>query len=196
MVPLLNNWAHFFIYFKKVKFFHSKVKKKKKEGRTKFKATQSAEKSSFFPFLFFFKFPYLTWKPDNRCPHHTPFSCPSHLCVCTVAISKSISCHFSFLLAQFCSLHLPWGDKLLPPSLDWTVFISTLENIVSQVSLERTLSSTCWCLSSQLLLPQLFQQPTMVLSNSITWYCALLSGEITHVLYYYAGNCEISWLSP
>lgn len=94
------------------------------------------------PFFFFFQFPYQTLKPDNQChPTTPPFSCPSHLCVCTAAISKSISCHFSFLPVQFCSLHLPQGDKLLPPGLDWTN--------LSLPFVEYCLSSDCerWSLS-------------------------------------------------
>lgn len=77
--------------------------------------------------FFLFLFPYQTWKPDNHChPTTPPFSCPSHLCVCTAAISKSISCHFLFLLAQFYSLHLSQGDKLLPRGLGWTISVSPL----------------------------------------------------------------------
>lgn len=72
---------------------------------------------------------------------HPPFSCPSLLCVCTAAISKSISCHFSFLPAQFCSLHLPQGDKLPPHGLGWPNSLPPLWNILSQAALTDTLSS-------------------------------------------------------
>lgn len=49
---------------------------------------------------------YQTWTTDNQPPTHPPL-----LCVCSVAISKSISCHFSFLPSQFCFLHPAQGDK-------------------------------------------------------------------------------------
>lgn len=100
--------------------------------------------------FFFFLLPYQTWKPDNHChPTTSPFSCPSHLCVCTAAISKSISCQLLFLLAQFCTLHLPQGDKILPPGPDWTIF--TLVCVDARLSCDIGRHSWspkwCWCVA-------------------------------------------------
>lgn len=143
----INRTSFFFIiYFQKVCAFYSKAHE---ESGAKIEAKQSADKSSFLLF-FFFQLPYQTWKADNHChPATPPFSCPSHLCVCTAAISKSISCHFSFLLVQFCSLHLPQGDKLLPHGLGLDNLglplcrISSLMRLWKTPSIARTMP-TCW----------------------------------------------------
>lgn len=94
------------------------------ESGTKIEARQSADKSLYF---LFFSFPIrresLITAAIPPLPPGSP--CPSHLCVCTAAISKSISCHLSFLLAQFCSLHLstrwqaPACSPFGPDNLSW-----------------------------------------------------------------------------
>lgn len=146
-----NNQAHFFkinlFTFKKYVPFTVKHTKKVEQ---KLRRSNQLINLPFFFFFFFFQLPYQTWKADNHChPATPPFSCPSHLCVCTAAISKSISCHFSFLLAQFCSLHLPQGDKLLPHGLGLDNLglplcrISSLKRLWKTPSIARTMP-TCW----------------------------------------------------
>ena len=80
----------------------------KKKVEPKLRQTNRLKNLLFF-FLFF-------WSPlsDAQPADNQPPTRPSLLCVCTAAISKSISCHYLFLLAQFYSLHLAQGDKLLP----------------------------------------------------------------------------------
>jgi len=74
---------------------------------SKMRQTNQLRNLSFSPLTLshFLSF-YQTWTTDNQPPTHPPL-----LCVCTVAISKSISCHFSFLPSQFCFLHPAQGDK-------------------------------------------------------------------------------------
>jgi len=74
---------------------------------SKMRQTNQLRNLSFSPLTLshFLSF-YQTWTTDNQPPTHPPL-----LCVCSVAISKSISCHFSFLPSQFCFLHPAQGDK-------------------------------------------------------------------------------------
>ena len=138
----------FFLLFTFKKYVPFTVKRTKKVEQ-KLRWSNQLINLPFF-FFFFFQLPYQTWKADNHChPATPPFSCPSHLCVCTAAISKSISCHFSFLLVQFCSLHLPQGDKLLPHGLGLDNLglplcrISSLMRLWKTPSIARTMP-TCW----------------------------------------------------
>lgn len=79
------------------------------EGQNK--ANQSANKSVFLHSLSL-SFSH-TFALSIRCRGliSNPPTLPPPWCVCSVAISKSISCHFSFLLTQSYSLHLVQGDE-------------------------------------------------------------------------------------
>lgn len=80
-----------------------------KQVRPKMKQTNQLTNLFFSPLsllLSHFRALYQMQRSDKQPP-----TLPPPRCVCTVAISKSISCHFSFLLTQSYSLHLAQGDK-------------------------------------------------------------------------------------
>lgn len=108
-----------------------------KQVRSKMKQTNQLT-NLFFPSFSPSLSPFRSLDQMQRSDKQPPMLPPTW-CVCSVAISKSIPCHFSFLLTQSYSPHIVQGDKarsVVWPNKFCTLFVEYSPSTLSTWCIE------------------------------------------------------------